>query len=319
MIRWISDLWRGSPPVEFESSYGLSESVERLKAATRRSVFSALARQEAVGTVKESRVSIQRAIPMVGNSFKPFFRGRFIERNGKVVLAGRFTMHWLVKVFLAVWFGAIKCFTLLTSILMVIDPQKATLAPLFGLGMIVAGTALVWTGRWFARNDAAWLSDVIHGALSAQGLVQPARTDTVTLGPRSSRPPSTAMTAVTVALAGMAVMCWSGAILGIQSVYTGPNGLAVTYFPDMLSRYLAAGLGMAMLILAAGIYRLRLLAWRAGFGLLAGSWVYSVPKMLAIDGAQSDHGRVIIFSIASLVVTIIWIRWWYAQRIHFQP
>jgi len=318
MIRWISDVWRGSAPVEFESSYGLSESVERLKAATRRSVFSGLTQQQAVGAVKESHVSLQRVIPMVGNSFKPFYRGRFIERNGKVILAGRFTMHWSVKVFMAVWFGAIGCFTLLTSILMAIDPQKVTLAPLFGLGMIVAGTALVWTGRWFSRIDVAWLSDVIRGALCAQVLVQPARTDTFTAGPNSYRQPATTMTVVTVALALMAMVCWSGAILGIQSVSTGPNGLAVAYFPDMLSRYLAAGLGTAMLILAFGVYRLRLIAWRAGFGLLAGSWVYAVSKILTINNAQSDHGTATIFCVASLVVTMIWIRWWYAQRIHFQ-
>jgi len=249
MIRWISDVWRGSAAVEFASSYGLSESVERLKAATRRSVFSGLSQQEAVGAVKESRVSLQRVTPMVGNSFKPFYRGRFIERNGKVILVGRFTMHWVVKVFLAVWFGAIGCFTLLTSILAVIHPQTAARGPLFGLGMIVAGTALVWTGRWFARNDAAWLSDVIRDALCAEVLVQPPRTDTFTSAPNSYRQPATTMTVVTVALALMATVCWSGAILGIQSVSTGPNGFVVTYFPDMLSRYLAAGLGTAMLLL----------------------------------------------------------------------
>jgi hypothetical protein len=105
MIRWITNWWRGSPPVEFASSFGLSESVERLKAATRRSVFSVLARQEAVGTVTESRVSLQRVIPMMGNSFKPFYRGRFIEVDGNVILTGRFTMHWLVKVFMTFWFG----------------------------------------------------------------------------------------------------------------------------------------------------------------------------------------------------------------------
>jgi hypothetical protein len=56
--------------------------------------------QEAVGTVKSSCVSLQRVIPMVGNSFEPFFRGRFVEKTGKVILVGRFTMHWLVKAFM---------------------------------------------------------------------------------------------------------------------------------------------------------------------------------------------------------------------------
>lgn len=101
MVRWIGDLWRGSAPVEFESAFGLSESVERLRAATRRSLFSVLAREEAVGTVKETCVSLQRVISMVGNSFKPFYRGRFIERDGHVILTGRFTMMWPVKLFVA--------------------------------------------------------------------------------------------------------------------------------------------------------------------------------------------------------------------------
>jgi hypothetical protein len=184
--------------------------------------------------------------------------------------------------------------------------------------MMVAGTALVWIGRWFARNDAAWLSDVIRGALCAQVLVQPTHTETFTPGANSSRQPSTTITAVTVALVLMAVMSWSGAIFGIQSAHTSPNGLAVTYFPNMPSRYVTAGLGTALLMLAFGVYRRRLLAWRAGFGLLAGSWVYSVAEMLASDNTQTDHGMAIIFCVASLVVTIIWIRWWYAQRIHFQ-
>jgi hypothetical protein len=269
MIRWISNLSWGSIPVEFESSFGLSESIERLKAATRRSVFPALARQGAVGTVKESRVSLQRVIPMVGNSFKPFYRGRFMERNGKVVLAGRFTMHWFVKVFMAFWFGGVGCFTLLASILVATNPQKATLAPLLGLGMIVAGTALVSIGKWFARNDATWLSNVIRGALCAHALVQPTYTDTLTPGAKSLRQPSTTITFVALALVLMAVMCWLGAIFGIQSAYTSPNSLAVTYFPNLLSRYVTAGLGTAILILALGVYRRRLLAWRAGFGLLA--------------------------------------------------
>jgi len=317
MIRWVSNLLRGSTPVEFESSFGLPESIERLKAVTRRSVFSALARQEAVGTVNESRVSLQRVIPMVGNSFKPFYRGHFIERNGKVILTGRFTMHWFAKVFMAVWFGGVGCFTLLASVLVAIHPQKAMLTPLFGLGMIIAGTALVWIGKWFARNDAAWLSDVIRGALFAQVPIQPTHIDTVTPSTSSSGQRSTTITLVTAGLVLMAVMCWSGAIFGIQSAYTSPNGLVVKYFPNVLSQYVTAGVGTAMLILAVGVYQRRLLAWRAGFGLLAGSWVYSMTEMLTIDNAQTDHAVVIIFFVASLVVTIIWIRWWYAQRIHF--
>jgi hypothetical protein len=168
MLRWIENSWWGSTPAEFASLFGLSESIERLRAATRRSVFSALARQQAVGAVKESHVSLQRIIPMMGNPFKPFYRGRFIEKNGKVILVGRFTSHRLAKAVFGGWFLATGCFFLLSLSLPVRDHEKATLAPLFGVEMIAAGTALVWIGRWLSRNDVTWLSGVIRSALGPQ-------------------------------------------------------------------------------------------------------------------------------------------------------
>jgi hypothetical protein len=39
--------------------------------------------------------------------------------------------------------------------------------------MIVVGIAILMAGRWFARDDAAWLSEVIRRALQPQVLVQP--------------------------------------------------------------------------------------------------------------------------------------------------
>jgi hypothetical protein len=56
-----------STPAEFRSAYRVAESVERLSAATKRSVFSALEETTAVGKV--SVVRLQRVIPMMGNSF----------------------------------------------------------------------------------------------------------------------------------------------------------------------------------------------------------------------------------------------------------
>ena len=171
MIRKIRDLLFA--PAEFESSFGLSESVERLNAATRRSVSSATTRQEAVGTVKESQVSLYCFTPMVGNSFKPFFRGRFVERNGKVILAGRFTMHPYAKTFMTFWFGFAGWLTLLGFL-----HPRATSKPWDGVGMIVFAIVLVMAGRWFARDDEAWLSEVTCGALQPQVLVQPEDTQT---------------------------------------------------------------------------------------------------------------------------------------------
>jgi hypothetical protein len=47
---------------------------------------------------------------MVGNSFKPFFFGRFEVRGDEVYLTGRFTMLGLVKAFMTFWFGGVLAF-----------------------------------------------------------------------------------------------------------------------------------------------------------------------------------------------------------------
>jgi hypothetical protein len=169
MIRWFWNLVYGSVPAEFQSSYGLDQSVRRLADATGRSVFSALTRQRAVGTVKASKVSLQRVIPFIGNSFKFFFIGQFQNRDGRTVLVGRFTMHWFVKAFMSIWFGFIALWTLFAIAALPFHISKDNwFAPLFGVGMFAAGIALVWVCRWFSRNDVAWLSNVVSSALDGQ-------------------------------------------------------------------------------------------------------------------------------------------------------
>jgi hypothetical protein len=312
VIRWITNLWPGSAPVEFESSYGVSESVERLKAATRRYTFSALTRQEAVGSVKEERVSLRRVIPMMGNAFKPFFRGRFIERDGRVILAGRFTIQLFVKLFMRFWVGGVGCFILLA--LSKHHSENAPNAMLIGSGMLAAGAAFVWFCKWLARNDAAWLSNVIRNALSAHASVQSQSSEIVI---QRGRQP-TVIVVVTAALGLMGLMSLLGAISGIQSAHAGPEGLFVRYFSNDVSRLIVVGYGVAMLTLAFGVYRRLLLAWRAGLILLVLWWLYPIPALLAVNGARVDYRVTIFVCIAGLLVTILWLRWWYAERIHFR-
>jgi len=163
MVRWFRDLWIGSEPVEFASSYGLADSVARLKAATRAWSRFNVSEQLAVGRVSESRVSLRRVIPMVGNSFKPFFVGRFEQRQDKVVLTGRFTLNTFVKIFMA-FFCA---FFVLLALLAGIRHPAAALAALPGLGMFVLVVGMTRLAAWFSRNDPAWPSGVIRTALNA--------------------------------------------------------------------------------------------------------------------------------------------------------
>lgn len=166
LTRWFLDLLYGSTAVEFESSFGLDESIARLKAASVRSAFFSLTRQAAVGTVKESRVSLQRAIPMFHNSFKPFFIGRFTVRNGRVVLVGRFSMLWFTKAFMSIWLGFCLLWTIMTFALPASHNSNTWWFPLFGIGMACAGIGFVCFCKWLSRKDAAWLSEVIKNALS---------------------------------------------------------------------------------------------------------------------------------------------------------
>ncbi len=161
----LSDLFRtfyGSESVEFQSSFDLVESIARLKAATVSSVFRSLFKESAVGTVTAKRVSLQRVIPMIGNSFKPFFVGSFVERDGRVFLTGRFTMHWFAKAFFTLWFLVALLAAVVATPSLISHQQWFALAPLLMLG---AGVAILSFGRWLSRKDPVWLSSVITGAL----------------------------------------------------------------------------------------------------------------------------------------------------------
>ena len=82
-IKRFFDFLYSDIPASFTSDFPLTVSVERLRERTNRTVFSALLRQAAVGPVTESRVRLQRVIPLFGNSFKPIFVGRFERIEGR--------------------------------------------------------------------------------------------------------------------------------------------------------------------------------------------------------------------------------------------
>jgi len=110
-------------------------------------------------------------IPMVQNSFKPFFSGRFESRDGVTVLTGSFGMSMFTRIFMTFWLGVVA----LVGVSFVVGglnatpsyPREVVFVPLFVLG---AGLGLIALGKWFARNDVAWLSGVIGRALDDHGV-----------------------------------------------------------------------------------------------------------------------------------------------------
>jgi hypothetical protein len=163
-MRWLFDFLYGSVPAEFESRFGLDESVRKLSTATRRFVF-LITKQVAVGNVSKDGVSLCRVMPFYGNFF--YFFGEFREHNGRVVLSGRFTLSWFAKALMTFWLGFCLFWTSLAALAVVLarDPHVWWF-PLTGAVMFGVGVAVVWFLKWMSRNDIAWLSRVIQDSLS---------------------------------------------------------------------------------------------------------------------------------------------------------
>lgn len=315
MFRWIKQAFVVSAPIEFESAFGLNESVTRLKAATRRWMFSSMGQPFAAGRVTASRVSLQRVIPMVGNSFKPFFVGRFEQRGDKVVLTGRFTMNWFVKIFMMVWF-AFCAFAIVTGVAVATHSPQTFPIPLVGCLMLLFALGLVRLGGWFSRRDPAWLSYVICTALHAPDPSAASWNHSgISRQPPNGRPAVISIAAALLALFG--VLGLVSAITGIQAYRSDMHGTVITHYANGTLRYVGAAYGVVMLGLAYGIYRRNLFAWKLCFGLLAGSWLYSLFDLVTRTDLGNARIPAIAFCSASLVIVLIWGWWWYAQRVHF--
>jgi len=138
--------------------------VARLKAATT-TPFLALPREAARGTVTERRVALRHYVFWFRNSFRPSFVGRFVQREGKVVLIGRFTATGFTKAFMLIWQGACLV-AIVTGARGALTGYTNWIAPLYGVGMSAAGVVLARASRWLSRGDVAWLSRVVRGALA---------------------------------------------------------------------------------------------------------------------------------------------------------
>jgi hypothetical protein len=287
--------------------------VERLRAVTKRSVFSAMGETTAVGKVTEESVRLQRVIPMVGNSFKPFFVGRFESRDGKVILAGRFTMLPLVKGFMTVWFAFIAMSAF--GVIFGNRPRGANsvafeLQPLVMLGF---GVALVAIGKWFARNDTAWLSHLIEGALSsaAGGCVA---TSVRSEADEGTVPTVLKITAFVLAASGVMELLSGLAVSGLSGGMMVPPGMPQV---PTLGRWCFVYSAL-MMALALGVWRRRLWAWQGVFAVLILSGCWSVHWMYSMQAELRPPAILkVIFAVLSWSVIALWGRWWYAQRKYF--
>ncbi|TCV93157.1 hypothetical protein EC912_10517 [Luteibacter rhizovicinus] len=318
MFQLLKEAWLGSPPIKFESAFGMNESVERLKAATSRwgtGLFS-VSKERAVGTVTESRVSLYRVIPMVNNSFKPIFVGRFEHDASGVVLVGRFGMHWSVKIFLAIWMG-ICAFGTAASLSSSTSTLNGGVLSLSGLGMLAFGIALMWFGAWLSRNDPVWLGDLIGKALGAEKSSVTTTSGQVLAAKASADGASRFIRLATAGLSFTGLLVCASAITGILSYQGGTRGEIITHYTDVRLRFMAGVYGVFLLAMAFGVYRRSLFAWRMGFVVFASAAAFQPFFLLTMGGFGGEWTPVAIMGFFSVVVLFVWGRWWYAQREHF--
>lgn len=157
--------------INYKSRYPISESVSRLKAVIRSGWNPFKFRAGVYGKVSEDRVRLYRVIPFVNNSFIPIFVGSFKRVDASVVLSGYFSMHLFVKIFMTVWFTGVISGSVLMAIQVYREQESGkafviTPALLIPIIMVLFGIFLVKLGKWFSRNDIAYISRVVEDALN---------------------------------------------------------------------------------------------------------------------------------------------------------
>src|ERR1700733_15636255 len=258
MIHYLRRLLYESTPAEFRSAYSVAESVERLRAATKRSTFAAIGEAAAVGKVSPDGVRLQRVPPMVRNSFKPFFVGRFESRDGVTLLTGRFGMSLFTKIFMTFWLAMVALFGvgfLVGSLSATASyPRQIVIGPFL---MLIAGLGLVALGKWFARNDVAWLTGVIGRALDVAGVAAEPIQETLEVA------------GVPMVLKGVALFLGASGVMAAATDFIGPK------LGNEQVQVVALHLGhwnliyaVAAFALAAGVWSRGRWAWWGGFLLL---------------------------------------------------
>jgi hypothetical protein len=215
-----------------------------------------------------------------------------------------------MKVFMTFWFGMVTLGSVglrfgMTSTI----PAAAVLGPFV---MIGGGVAMVAFGKWLARNDVAWLSGVIDGALSSPGAAVAFRGATTPIDP-AAVPPTLKWAAIFLA-ASAAMALFSGLLMPQLAPMPTGAGAAPPFPPWGHWPLVYAAL---VLVLSLGVWRRRPWAFRGFFVLLGASACWTLYAMQAIGIVGPPLGMRIVFAVMSCAVVVLWGRWWYGQRKHF--
>ena len=220
-------------------------------------------------------------------------------------------MLLFVKAFMTFWLGMCLAFAILPAI---VTHGAVWWFSLGSLGMFGAGVGFVALCKWFARKDAAWLSEVIRSALTKPTAARQSSVIAKSLPVGTpARPTVLIATAACLLLLGLAGSL--GAATGISSYQAVPNHTTITHFSSWPSRAAAGVYGIVTIFLAVGIYRQEKWAWRFGLAYLGAAWLDNSYEMFSFS--QVPVALKFVFLLLSLAVAVYWGLWWYAQRVHF--
>lgn len=149
-------------PARFPTTLPLIDATTSLRNAT---CHSRLFRQSVFGTVRAHRVVLERQVPWIANAYKPIFYGHFVSDMSGTYLQGQFVIGRMSRFVIRAWavFALLFLFAGLTATAP--NTEKAWLIPLVACGMIMVAYASLQLGKWLARGDQQYISNVIREAL----------------------------------------------------------------------------------------------------------------------------------------------------------
>ena len=207
-------------------------------------------------------------------------------------------MPMVARIFMVIWLAMTTLFSVafLAGDLRSPNGTPASL-PLFELLFPAAGIGLIVLGKWFARNDVPWLSDVITRALTTPGDTTPQNL------PADLPGASEVLKLVAVFLAVAAIV--SGVVF-INTPQLLPPGTQAMY----------VAFAILDLVLAIGVWFRRPWAWWGGFIVLAAT-MFSPLVTLPTAMRQLPLLFQAAFAVCLLLVVGSWGAWWYGKRTLF--
>lgn len=161
-----------SPIEHFETHLAPDEAVRHFKNLVEERDIAYLnlfpsSKMKIVGKFSKGKILLYVIRPLSRNTFRPYFQGSFVEREGESFLVGKFSMSPYTKMSTLLFSLVILLLGIIT-LPNLFDPLMETQSRLFPLGSILllaVVTLVTFSGKWQGKKDVALISNTIKKAL----------------------------------------------------------------------------------------------------------------------------------------------------------